>query len=639
MSLLQMSFSGAILILVITVIRAVAIHRLPKKTFLILWAVAVLRLLLPFSVPSMFSAYTLLEQNAPVQQVREEAKTMPFTQGSSEEAQTETGAAERKPVQNGKTVSPVFVIWLDGMVLCAVFFAVSYVRFRREFRFSLPVTNDFVTGWLRKHRIRRTICIRQSDQITAPLTHGILHPVILLPKQTDWENKRQLSYVLLHEYVHICRFDTAVKLLLIVTLCIHWFNPLVWVMYLLFNRDLELACDESVIRRFGTDARKSYALTLLNMEETKGGLTPLCNNFSKNAIEERIRAIMKTRKRSVITVFAGILLIAAVSLLFATSAKEEENLQKPNAETEKESSPSENDSEDGSAEKPADASDTEAEASVSEETSEEPLTLTFMVEGSPEEVAVDQIAGNGYTICIPKEGWELYGRDEWRSVQNEEVRLMIIPYLSHTIEQVEELLKTDGYVRSDEETAGILEWIFEDNQKMTAVLSEKDGDTWGVFYCHPATAEMEEGFGTRLAAIAQTFRITGRPEEEPTQSQGEYLNIAAGEELPDMSADAKAVFQVVRDFFEAYTYGSREVMESCLSDSFDGDLTVFWGDPKDVTDVSYKGVDTSLQKEVGETFGMSVAFVEKGEDSFWYLAVELIKESDGWKVQFCGLEK
>lgn len=337
---------------------------------------------------------------------------------------------------------------------------------------------------------------------------------------------------------------------------------------------------------------------------------------------------MKTRKRSVIAVCVGVFLVAAVSILFATSAKQEESLPGSNVEADRTDDISGKDSE----------SSTGETVDASEEAVEKPLTMTFMVEGNPEEVAVDQIAGNGYTICIPTEGWEMYGQDEWMSVHNEKVRLMVIPYLGQSMDQVEEMLTMEGYVRSAEETAGILEYIFEENNKMTAVLSEKDGDTWGVLYCHPDTTEMTEGFGTRLAAIAQTFRITGRP-VEPAQTQQEFLNISAGEELPDMSADAREAFLITKDFFDAYTYGNREVMESYLADSFDGDLTTFWGDPKDITNVNYKGVDPNLQKEIGETFGMSVAFVEKGDDSFWYLAVELIKESDGWKVQFCGLEK
>ena len=141
--------------------------------------------------------------------------------------------------------------------------------------------------------MKRPILVRQSDRISAPLTYGIFRPVILMPKKMDWKNEKQLQYVLSHEYVHICRYDTVTKLIATLALCIHWFNPFVWVMYILFNRDIELACDESVIRQFGEKSKSAYSLMLINMEATKSGLLPFCNNFSKNAIEERITAVMK----------------------------------------------------------------------------------------------------------------------------------------------------------------------------------------------------------------------------------------------------------------------------------------------------------------------------------------------------------
>ena len=141
--------------------------------------------------------------------------------------------------------------------------------------------------------MKRPILVRQSDRISAPLTYGIFRPVILMPKKMDWKNEKQLQYVLSHEYVHIYRYDTVTKLIVTLALCIHWFNPFVWMMYIFFNRDIELACDESVVRQFGEKSKSAYSLMLINMEATKSGLLPFCNNFSKNAIEERITAVMK----------------------------------------------------------------------------------------------------------------------------------------------------------------------------------------------------------------------------------------------------------------------------------------------------------------------------------------------------------
>lgn len=166
----------------------------------------------------------------------------------------------------------------------------------------------------------RSISIRQSDRISTPLTYGIFKPVILIPQTTDWTNIKQLQYVLLHEYVHIRRFDSVTKLIFTVALCVHWFNPLVWVMYVLFNRDIELACDESVVRLLGEASKKDYALMLINMEAKKSGLMPFCNNFSKNSIEERIEAIMKIKRTSVAAITVALCLVGGTTVAFATSA-------------------------------------------------------------------------------------------------------------------------------------------------------------------------------------------------------------------------------------------------------------------------------------------------------------------------------
>jgi hypothetical protein len=195
------------------------------------------------------------------------------------------------------------------------------------------VENRFVKNWLTEHPLKRTLSIRQSDRISAPLTFGIFHPVILMPKRTNWQDETSLQYILTHEYVHIQRFDTVSKLILIDAVCVHWFNPLVWVMYVLANRDLELSCDESVIRRFGESSKTSYAQTLIRMEETKSSLTPLCNNFSKNAIEERIVAIMKTKKTTWAAFLAATILVVGVGTAFATSAQTVSNINSEKPES------------------------------------------------------------------------------------------------------------------------------------------------------------------------------------------------------------------------------------------------------------------------------------------------------------------
>lgn len=319
MSLLQMSFLGTVIILLIVVLRAVLINRLPKKTFLILWWIALIRLLVPFSIKSVTSIYSLLQSiYSDINPVRT-AQTTTFLPIHGNMPEIANGLSEAM-VQRTESISILSVIWLAGLLLCFGFFAVSYIKCYREFRFSLPVENDILEAWKEKHPLKRSLSIRQTETIAAPLSYGVIRPVILMPKNTEWKNIYQLRYVLEHEYVHIRRLDMLTKLIMIAAVCIHWFNPLVWVMYILFNRDLELSCDETVVRRFGMDIKSVYATTLISMEEKKSGLTPLCNSFSKNAIEERIRAIMKIKKTSKFAVIISVVLVICVTGGFATSA-------------------------------------------------------------------------------------------------------------------------------------------------------------------------------------------------------------------------------------------------------------------------------------------------------------------------------
>ncbi len=313
MSLLQMSFTGGILILAVIVIRALAINMLPKKAFNALWGISVVRLMIPFSIQSVFSVYSLMGSHAPgngLQTIR----VLPI--GASGQAIPLTSSV----LNAANAVSTWTIVWAAGVLVCAVFFSLAYWKCWKEFQTSLPVGNDFTENWLSVHQQRRRISIRQSGRFSAPLTYGVLHPVILMPTSTKWENTDSLEYVLAHEYVHIRRFDSIRKLVLIVVLCVHWFNPLVWVMYILANRDIELSCDEAVVRFFGENTKAAYARALISMEETRSGLTPLCSSFSKNAIEERITAIMKIKKTTVFSLVLAGFIVVGTATAFATSA-------------------------------------------------------------------------------------------------------------------------------------------------------------------------------------------------------------------------------------------------------------------------------------------------------------------------------
>lgn len=324
MTLWQISFSGGVMVLVIAVIRVFLKNKLPKRAFVLLWEIVLLRLIILVSVPSVFSVYSLLDRRNPVQDpaagVEGGLDRVIFRPGMEGFPVDIGGVQEGLGVQGGS--SPIawwMILWLAGVLLCIAFVIVSYAHWYREFRISTPVSNAWVSRWLEKHPLRRSVQIRQSEKISAPLTYGLLHPVILIPKDICRNNREQMECILLHEYIHICRFDTVRKLVAAFVLCIHWFNPMVWLLYVLLNRDIELACDEAVVRRLGEGARAGYARALILLEEQKSGLALIGSHFSKNATEERITAIMKSKKVTIGTITVSAVLLTVLVVLFATS--------------------------------------------------------------------------------------------------------------------------------------------------------------------------------------------------------------------------------------------------------------------------------------------------------------------------------
>ncbi len=341
MGLLHRSLTGALLVLVILLVRAVAVNRLPKAAFKALWAVAAARLLLPFSVASRFSLYNIaakLAGSGPGKLWGDSGIGGSLIgAGAGSEPVDELHMAKPDGMFGG--VSVTGAIYFLGVCALACCFLFSYLSCWRKFRVSIPVQHKAAEDWLEKRsckkagvfalgRCRRKPEIRVSDRISSPLTYGILRPVILLPKRMDWEDERALGYILDHEYVHILHFDALDKVIFAVMLCVHWFNPLVWGMYFFANRDMELYCDEIVVRMGGESAKESYALALLRVEELRRTPFSLHSCFGSNAMEERIVAIMKMRKNSILGFAFAAVLVAGTATLFATSALAQEE-EKP----------------------------------------------------------------------------------------------------------------------------------------------------------------------------------------------------------------------------------------------------------------------------------------------------------------------
>ena len=329
MSLLQMSFQGGVLILVTMALRAAALHRLPKGAFSALWGMALLRLLLPFKLASALSVYSLANRLAAAANSAPAAVPLPGVMPALPVGALPAAAAGAAAGPAGGAAP--FWVWLAGAVGCGAFFGAAYLRCRAQFCTALPVEDAGLRAVLEGSGLRRRVRLRCSGRIKTPMTYGLLRPVILLPQTADWTDLPGLCLALEHELMHIRRLDALRKGLLLCAACVHWFNPLAWCMLLLAGRDMELCCDEAVVRRLGLGRRGEYARALLRMEEQKSGLPPLASAFAGNAAEERILAIMKTKKRSLAALLAALLLVCCVGVGFATTARAGSEPPRPGA--------------------------------------------------------------------------------------------------------------------------------------------------------------------------------------------------------------------------------------------------------------------------------------------------------------------
>ena len=593
MSLIQMSTSGAVMILAVLLIRFAAVNRLPKKLFILLWEAALLRLLLPFSIPSVFSIYTAVRRvmtrsvigwNGAVQS----AQGTGIPQGAGTALPMPENMAstllEIELTESAGTLSIWTILWLTGVCICAVFFVTAYLRCRREFEMSLPVHHDFSARWLREHPLRRRVQLRQSDRIKTPLTYGILKPVILLPKETDWNDSRQLSYVLLHEQIHIRRLDSLRKLVMTAALCIHWFNPFVWLMYILFNRDMELVCDEAVVHACGRRSRSAYARTLISMEERKSPALPLCNSFSRSAVKERVTAVMKTKKMTLWLGIVCVVILAAVVVFLATSADSG---------------------------RPQETEQMEPESSAPQE--------------APEPDAAPLYVGAGFTLNIPEEEWQIYDENmpapQVMSATYDSETGLWVEHYEETAPDVEARLLEEGYLYD----ASGSKLQLQSGDFLTEVrIFSGEGDAWTVCSRRLAAAEETEA---RLDAIAATFAAV-------PDGQG------GGQPETTENAEQAALREMITSFFTACFTEDPDTLRQYFSSSYSGTPETYSvPDGFESLEIrAVKGLD-AVAEENGGSCVLSVEFTAPGEDSYTYLTAECVKENGEWKVLSYGLEK
>lgn len=293
--LIRMSIPTSMLILVILALRLI-LAKAPKRWRLVLWGMAALRLMVPVSVASPLSVVPSVESlpspriavtQAAVPALTEPTAALPAAASNS----TQAPAAFSWP-------DAVAWVWLAGAACMIGYLLIQSLRQRRRLATAVRVSGN----------------VYQTDAAASPFVFGLIRPKIYLPFRT---RRQDLPYVLLHEQAHIRHGDVWFKLLGFLLLAVYWFNPCIWAAYLFFSQDLELACDERVIRRMHSAARADYAESLLvcsNSHRLAAG--PLA--FDGGQLKGRIRAVLGFKKPTVWILIAALLAGIAVGVCFLT---------------------------------------------------------------------------------------------------------------------------------------------------------------------------------------------------------------------------------------------------------------------------------------------------------------------------------
>lgn len=295
-TLVRMSISGALISVVIMLLR-IPFRKAPRKYSYMLWGILGVRLLCPFSLPSPASLFNLLRSNdgSSGTEVITNRITAPFV----EYRELQAGQVQQSvQITQSITLTQVlFWIWAAGAVIFAVYMLMTYFRLRRRVAGAVRISDD----------------IYECNGIPTAFVMGMIRPRIYLPAGLESQDK---DFITAHERTHIRRRDNIIKPLAVLILCVHWFNPLVWVSFFLMVRDMEISCDERVVCGLDVQSRKEYANALLNMSAKQSRLTGVLA-FGESSIKQRIKSVLSPRKPTLWISIAvvAVIVIAAVCLL------------------------------------------------------------------------------------------------------------------------------------------------------------------------------------------------------------------------------------------------------------------------------------------------------------------------------------
>lgn len=307
LKLINMSISASWLVLAVLLLRLVW-RKAPKWTRVLLWGIVAARLICPFSFESAFSLVP-------------SAETIPLNIGLDTTPAINSGISAINSVVNpiisqsntplaGASINPLQItiaifeyVWIFGVAALTFYTAVSYWGLRRKVRTAVRCRDN----------------IYQSECVSSPFVLGIIKPKIYLPFRVD---EADMEAVVAHEQSHIQRKDHWWKPLGFLLLTIHWFNPLMWLAYVLLCRDIELACDEKVIRDLNGEQRADYTKALLTCSVNRRQIAACPLAFGEIGVKERVRAVMSYKKPAFWVILVSVLLCAALAVCFLTDPKD-----------------------------------------------------------------------------------------------------------------------------------------------------------------------------------------------------------------------------------------------------------------------------------------------------------------------------
>ena len=305
LKLLNLSISASWLVLAVLVLRLVS-KRSPKWMNVLLWGIVALRLVLPFSVESALSLIPSAETVSPAVVQFDPAPTITSGVSIIDNA-VNPSLSEHFAAVPTMSVNPLYVwteiagwVWLIGLGAMLLYALVSYLRLRRRVRVSLPVQDH----------------IYLCDAISSPFILGVVKPHIYLPSGLD-EVQRQ--NVLSHERAHLTRRDHWWKPLGFALLAVYWFNPVLWLAYALLCRDIELACDERVIRTMDESAVKTYSTVLLACSMPRKAVITCPLAFGEVGVKERVKNALHYKKPAFWVVAASVAVCVVVAVCFLTN--------------------------------------------------------------------------------------------------------------------------------------------------------------------------------------------------------------------------------------------------------------------------------------------------------------------------------